>query len=1182
MGMYRPCPGHVFSAGETRGRLRITAMRRPGSTVCRIALAAVTLVPLVWVRYALGQAACCDPATGACTQVTTGLCDGVGPGCQSDAECGGGVCVADCPIDTISQPFGTTCTPNCCPQPAYSGADDCDAATVHTIAVPPDPSQAVTVTITGDNSTAATPEQCPPCPSCGPVAAPLWWEAFRIDECANVRIDACCTEPPVYPFFSFNLFASCPCNSYVYASTTDPPVGDSAFPWGQGGPFCEDDNYWATFGPLPAGTYWYPIESSEQGFQGRYQLHITAAACPPYACCLTQSVCLDPGGTPIRGSDGSPLFCPRGDECPPPAICTSDCAELTEFDCDDVRGFSLARNNLPFGKPPVTSCATGRCDIGSCCFGPGACEDRRNPPDPCDPTNPSTCMTRAACDVQSGLFVAGPLCSYPVPPCPFCEFERANNCQPGAKRPPGSMTLGWSGFGTPSDRSKDFISPNGSVMAAADDFIPQESPLRRLCVQGFYIDADPIAQNEDCAELVSDSFLIRVYANDPATNRPGDLVAERVGRIQSKGKEIENILTDRDPVDIWRLQLELTDPQNPATPMPVDLTPGQCYWLEVSNDPSPITAGLGDKCDWYWLTRNSVGNPRDGNDYFATRYEGVGWYTGAVDLAFCLDIDFQPGGCGDVAGACCSGTCAAEGAAATCVERTQLACDASDYRAFWDSASDCADLCPGGTAHGDDCQSLGTTSVCPGPPDNGTCIGGAFDGVPCDEPTDCPGGGCNCNPNGPILVTTTPDPESPAYERLVTTFNTNCATTGGPNPVRTEGQFPGQMADEVWFEYRATCNGRLTVSTCGTLIGANNAGGWDSFIAVYHNPADRTSCACPANPSANSLLWPGSPQGNGFDESCQGFAQAGSGIARGTQPVREGDCFLIRIGGFGFDTGTGVLDISCEEDLCFAFHAGVSPAIVQHDSNPTSTTSLVDLKMNRYLGIQPWPFAAGRPRAISVDFVSLPPPFDIWNGRQLWVQEPISICESSGTDSPGPPCPGGSTATFSRAFLGCAPIYRDWTTVPGGVIYIIHPGIIPRKTISPAVEAEYEIRMIDIVCDPADPLSYSWPVVVFQNKFGDMAGPFDFSGGYYTSPEGNNVGVGTDVTAILNKFSNRPGAPIKPRADLEPCRLDSKINISDVNQALNGFRNLPYPFAPGSGNCPSLDPCAYAAVSQEE
>jgi hypothetical protein len=233
--------------------------------------------------------------------------------------------------------------------------------------------------------------------------------------------------------------------------------------------------------------------------------------------------------------------------------------------------------------------------------------------------------------------------------------------------------------------------------------------------------------------------------------------------------------------------------------------------------------------------------------------------------------------------------------------------------------------------------------------------------------------------------------------------------------------------------------------------------------------------------------------------------------------------------------------------------------------------------MNRYLGIRA-PGSAGRSQAIRVEFTLLPPPFDIWEGEQLWVQEPVNICEVGGSDAVGPPCPSGTTATFTRAFVGCSPVYRDWTTVPGGTVYVTHPAIVPKKTVLPEVDAQYEIRVIDATCDAGQAASFSAPVQLLQNKYGDLAGPFDTSGGYYVAPEGANVGIGTDVTSVLGKFSNRAGTPIKPRADLEPCRLDAKINIADVTEALNGFRNLAYRFAPGAGNCPSLDPCAYSAT----
>ncbi len=1157
--------------------------------------------------------ACCNPTTGACTEISGGICcpgrcGGTGGGalCDSDANCSPGVqcigvctgpgtpclndaqcpaaddCVAQCTGPSVGQGFGSTCDPNCCVKPLglYSGADNCENASVHLITLNPDPNIATTVTITGDNSNASFPDSCAAIQPFRPgvnqdPSDPGWWEAFTINgPCANVRVDFCCSRPIKEPAWAF-LALDCPCSgATVGNATVIPPVGVLEDNNSRGDPFCDDDNLWQTFGPVPGDrTYYYPVYSDVNGAIGQYQLHVSAAACPSRACCLLEATCVND----ITGALGVP--CPSGQsDCVNGVTTCSLCTELNFLDCRAASGYWLGEGNIPVGQAPVVDCVGANCDIGSCCTAPGTCRDNAVPPVPCNPSNPVTCMDRALCgSIGAPRFVGGALCNFPTPPCPFCEFEAGDNCQPGGKIPPGSTTLGWTGFGTPADRSKSLKSPDGSAMYAADDFIARDSPLRRVCVQGFYVDDDTAAQNDDCSEQVAHNFLVRIYDNDPATNRPGTLVASRFGRVQSKGKEIENILDQAttDPVDVWRMQLELMDSQSPTTPLAINLNQGNCYWIEVTDDPTATTPDVAEKCDFYWTTRNSNGNARDGNDYFASRYGNSDWYTGPVDLAMCLDISFDAGGCGDVDGACCTGTCsAAEGSVAACATATQLACDASDPKSFWESADDCLDTCPGGTSKGDVCQSLGTADSCPGAgPNDGVCVGGASHGAACDSAAGCPGGGCNCNPNGPILITTVQDPDSPAYERAVVEFETNCALTDGPNPTRSElGGAPPALTNDVWYQYESTCNGRLIISTCGTLIGAGNAGGWDAFVAVYHNTANRTSCACPTAGTNNSLLWPNGPFGVAFDESCQAFAVAGPGLARSTTAVAVGDCFLIRVGGFETDTGTGVLEIACEESDCLIADP---PQLAQFDSNANPPVTLADLKMNRYLGIRA-PGSAGKQQAIRVEFRTLPPPFNIWQGQKLYVQDPVQRCETSGSDSM-------TTCTnpfFQQATLGCSLFYRDWTTVPGGTVYATHPAVIPKKTTAqplPGVVAtEYVIDVIDNSC-LIQQVNFSVPVSVLQAKYGDMAGLYDPSGPYYATPEGENVGVGTDVTSILNKFGNRPGAPIKARADLEPCKLDHKINISDVNEGLNGFRNLNYRFAPGSGNCLSTNVCDYAA-----
>ena len=89
--------------------------------------------------------------------------------------------------------------------------------------------------------------------------------------------------------------------------------------------------------------------------------------------------------------------------------------------------------------------------------------------------------------------------------------------------------------------------------------------------------------------------------------------------------------------------------------------------------------------------------------------------------------------------------------------------------------------------------------------------------------------------------------------------------------------------------------------------------------------------------------------------------------------------------------------------------------------------------------------------------------------------------------------------------------------------------------------------------------------------WGDIAGDFDSSAQLWLSSDGA-VDIFPDVVAAIEAFSNRPGNPTKLRADVEPCVLDFKVNISDIVRLLDAFRGLPYPFEPGSLDCP-LEPC---------
>ncbi len=202
----------------------------------------------------------------------------------------------------------------------------------------------------------------------------------------------------------------------------------------------------------------------------------------------------------------------------------------------------------------------------------------------------------------------------------------------------------------------------------------------------------------------------------------------------------------------------------------------------------------------------------------------------------------------------------------------------------------------------------------------------------------------------------------------------------------------------------------------------------------------------------------------------------------------------------------------------------------------------------------------GRTQAIRVRFRALPAPWNAWNGRVLWVVAPMQVCETAGL-GPGDPC-GVGVARMNWSPLTCGgPVYRSWGG--DGLIHVSHAGIVPNGV--------YDVQVIEQGCDVADEDNYSAPLAMNTPRWGDLAGPFYLPSREWSVPNGS-VDVTVDVVADLEKFSNRPTAPVKSRADVEPCEADLKINISDVTRVLDGFRSLPYPYSPGGLGCPS-DPC---------
>ena len=254
---------------------------------------------------------------------------------------------------------------------------------------------------------------------------------------------------------------------------------------------------------------------------------------------------------------------------------------------------------------------------------------------------------------------------------------------------------------------------------------------------------------------------------------------------------------------------------------------------------------------------------------------------------------------------------------------------------------------------------------------------------------------------------------------------------------------------------------------------------------------------------------------------------------------------------------------------------------------------------NRFISVTTSAADAGRGQAIRVRFVSLPPPFDIWNDEVFFVGKPHEVCENSGKGLETDPadCPAAlPTDTFWAAPLLCEkdkelPHYMDWHgwcdkgTCVGGLkpnttcaadddcveyVHLYHEGIVPSKMLTPSgpidIPAVYHVQVLDYTCPDADIYYSSPPLVMQQAGWGDVCGPGP--GGACKGVADGIVDVTNDVLGVLDKFANVNNLQ-KARADLEPNLLDFKINVAmDVLHCLAAFGGAPYPFAPKAA-----DPC---------
>ncbi len=202
------------------------------------------------------------------------------------------------------------------------------------------------------------------------------------------------------------------------------------------------------------------------------------------------------------------------------------------------------------------------------------------------------------------------------------------------------------------------------------------------------------------------------------------------------------------------------------------------------------------------------------------------------------------------------------------------------------------------------------------------------------------------------------------------------------------------------------------------------------------------------------------------------------------------------------------------------------------------------------------PGNAGKQSALRVRLTSLHHPdppyaggvatdFSSYEGEYRWVGPPAQFAESSSNPEP-----------FYSASLQCTPHFRDWSTV--GLLHVTGPEIVPSSI--------YEVRAILDACDSGVEASFSSAMTLATTRWADIEAPFN-------PPSANTQPDLGDVSALVNKFKNVAGAPIKARALLAGgdasgnIDLSNNISFAHISACVDAFKGAAYPHT-GPEACP--------------
>jgi len=174
---------------------------------------------------------------------------------------------------------------------------------------------------------------------------------------------------------------------------------------------------------------------------------------------------------------------------------------------------------------------------------------------------------------------------------------------------------------------------------------------------------------------------------------------------------------------------------------------------------------------------------------------------------------------------------------------------------------------------------------------------------------------------------------------------------------------------------------------------------------------------------------------------------------------------------------------------------------------------------------------------------------------------------------------------FKVSVAQCTPHYQDWSTI--GLLHVTGPAIAPASTFhAEQLANSCEGRENDTNCMPGGPEVSDQLQIETTHCWADVAVPFN-------PPHPSIQPNISDVSALVDKFRNAPGAPSKvygilagapgnPWGEITPQGLTEDFGFSHISTCVDTYRGAAYPYMPGKcagddAPCRSNGDCSVAA-----